>query len=110
MSSEKDKLWTDMESYLRSTGSPPESGGAASEAGSDPDGFSRRDFLRLGGVAAVFSMVGCMQRPAEKIIPYLNQPEELVPGVATWYASTCGCTLLTRLAIPNFCFVGRSSL
>lgn len=63
---------------------------------------SRRDFLKLGGAAAVFSMVGCMQRPAEKIVPYLNQPEELVPGVADFYASTCGecpaaCGLIARV-------------
>jgi Fe-S-cluster-containing dehydrogenase component/anaerobic selenocysteine-containing dehydrogenase len=63
---------------------------------------NRRDFFKFGGVAAVFSMLSCMQRPAEKIVPYLNQPEGLVPGVAEFYASTCGecpagCGLIAKV-------------
>ncbi len=52
--------------------------------------FSRRDLLKFAGAAAVFAAAGCARKPVEKIIPYVNQPEELIPGVANWYASTCG--------------------
>lgn len=54
-----------------------------------PDGgFSRRDFLKLSAAAMAFATAGCALRPAEKIIPYIKAPEELVPGVANYYAST----------------------
>lgn len=54
-------------------------------------GFTRREFLRLMGASLVMSSaIGCAQRPIEKIIPYLNQPEPIIPGVANWYATTCG--------------------
>ena len=52
--------------------------------------FSRREVLKLAGVAAVFAAAGCARKPVEKLIPYVNQPEEIVPGVPVWYASTCG--------------------
>ncbi|MCI0595964.1 MAG: TAT-variant-translocated molybdopterin oxidoreductase [candidate division Zixibacteria bacterium] len=52
--------------------------------------FSRRDMLKLAGVAAVFAAAGCARKPVEKLIPYVNQPEEIIPGVPVWYASTCG--------------------
>ncbi|MGH8004031.1 MAG: TAT-variant-translocated molybdopterin oxidoreductase, partial [Limisphaerales bacterium] len=52
--------------------------------------FSRRELLKLAGVAAVFAAAGCARKPVEKLIPYVNQPEEIIPGVPVWYASTCG--------------------
>ncbi len=52
--------------------------------------FSRRDMLKLAGVAAVFAAAGCARKPVEKLIPYVNQPEEIIPGIPVWYASTCG--------------------
>jgi molybdopterin-containing oxidoreductase family iron-sulfur binding subunit len=50
------------------------------------------------GAAAVS---GCSTDKVEKLIPYLVQSEDQVPGVATWYASTCtecaaGCGLHVR--------------
>lgn len=67
----------------------------------------RRDFLKLSGFAAVLAAVGCGERPAQKILPYVTAPEEITPGVANYYASTCkgceaGCGLLvkTREARP----------
>jgi len=50
---------------------------------------SRRDFLKLLGfsVSAV-ALVSSCQMPVRKAIPLLNQPEDLVPGVANYYAST----------------------
>ena len=49
---------------------------------------SRRDFLKLSGMASVFSMVACSERPVQKILPYVNAPEEIVPGIANYYASS----------------------
>ena len=49
--------------------------------------------------AAVLS--GCSTEKVEKLIPYLVQSEDQVPGIPTWYASTCtecsaGCGLHVR--------------
>ncbi|MBI2815792.1 MAG: TAT-variant-translocated molybdopterin oxidoreductase [Acidobacteria bacterium] len=56
-----------------------------------PSQFSRRSFLKAAGfTAAVAATVGCSRAPVEKAIPYLVQPEEIVPGVSYFYASGCG--------------------
>jgi len=51
---------------------------------------SRRDFLKLLGAGAAFAAAGCARKPVEKILPYLKAPEEITPGNALYYASTCG--------------------
>ncbi|HKB40285.1 MAG TPA: TAT-variant-translocated molybdopterin oxidoreductase, partial [Gemmataceae bacterium] len=46
---------------------------------SDP--ISRRRFLTLMAASlALAGLAGCNQKPAEKILPYVRQPEGLVPG------------------------------
>src|ERR671931_2888727 len=63
---------------------------------------SRRDFLaRLGFALAASALASCSRAPVEKAIPFLNKPEEVTPGVASWYATTCagcgsGCALLVK--------------
>jgi Fe-S-cluster-containing dehydrogenase component/anaerobic selenocysteine-containing dehydrogenase len=62
----------------------------AQEAGKtdEQDGINRREFLQVLG--ASFAVAGCQFRPPEeKVIPYLEQPEGVVPGLARFYASTC---------------------
>ena len=50
---------------------------------------SRRDFLKWCGISFVSATVmSACENPVKKAIPYLNQPEEVVPGKALWYAST----------------------
>ena len=54
-------------------------------------GIKRRDFLRVVGASgAGATMFGCSTENVEKLIPYVVPPEEITPGVATWYASVCG--------------------
>ncbi len=53
-------------------------------------GMSRRTFIELIGFSAAALAFSSCRPPEQKIIPYLNQPVELTPGVANWYASTCG--------------------
>jgi Fe-S-cluster-containing dehydrogenase component len=54
-------------------------------------GVKRRDFLKVvgAGTAIASTMVGCTSEKVEKLIPYLVSPDETVPGVSTYYASTC---------------------
>jgi len=56
------------------------------------EGLTRRDFLKmLGAGFAALAASGCKMRPPkETIVPYADQPEVAPPGVARWYASTCG--------------------
>ena len=49
---------------------------------------TRRNFLGLMGASiALAGLAGC-RRPVEKIIPYVIKPEEIIPGIAEWYATT----------------------
>ena len=60
--------------------------------------LDRRDFLKMVGLSAgAAASAGCGD-PADKLIPYVIQPEEITPGIPTFYASTCqecaaGCGL-----------------
>ena len=51
---------------------------------------SRRTFLEVLGYSSMaLAMTGC-RAPQQKIIPYVKQPAEFIPGVASWFASICG--------------------
>jgi molybdopterin-containing oxidoreductase family iron-sulfur binding subunit len=57
----------------------------------EPDGdeLTRRSFLKaLGASLALAGLDGCTRMPAEKILPYVHEPPELVPGVASHYATS----------------------
>jgi MoCo/4Fe-4S cofactor protein with predicted Tat translocation signal len=52
----------------------------------DPKG--RRDFLKLMGASLALAGVGaCTRQPPESIVPYVRQPEDLVPGRPLFFAS-----------------------
>ncbi|HEX7024764.1 MAG TPA: hypothetical protein VF187_08110, partial [Gemmatimonadales bacterium] len=57
----------------------------------DETQLSRRRFLTVLGVtgAGTAALGGCSTGRVEKLIPYLVQDENQVPGIPTWYASTC---------------------
>ena len=53
------------------------------------DDVSRRGFLKLlGASAALAGMAGCTKLPVEAIVPYVTQPEEMVPGKPLFFATT----------------------
>jgi anaerobic selenocysteine-containing dehydrogenase len=66
------------------------------------NGLERREFLKVLGVTgAGAGLTGCGTGGAEKLIPYVVPHEEIVPGVATWYRTTCrecpaGCGMNVR--------------
>ncbi len=56
--------------------------------------LSRRKFLALLAASAAFTATACSDyRDKGKIIPYNKRPEEILPGTANYYSSTCnGCS------------------
>lgn len=66
------------------------------------NGLDRRNFLKVLGVTgAGAGLTGCGTGGAERLIPYVVPHEEIVPGVATWYRTTCrecpaGCGMNVR--------------
>ncbi|HZW81356.1 MAG TPA: TAT-variant-translocated molybdopterin oxidoreductase [Candidatus Deferrimicrobiaceae bacterium] len=52
------------------------------------DSVSRRGFLQVMGASmALAGMTGCVKLPLEPIVPYVRQPEEVVPGRPMFYAT-----------------------
>src|SRR5262245_50895375 len=69
--------------------------------------IDRRQFLKISLASAGAAATAACQDPVEKVIPYLNQPEDVVPGIATHYHSvcrecpaSCGITVKTREGRP----------
>jgi len=67
--------------------------------------LDRRRFLKVLGVTgagAAAASCGIGPEPTERLIPYLVQPEDQIPGTATYYATTCrecaaGCGVRVRV-------------
>jgi molybdopterin-containing oxidoreductase family iron-sulfur binding subunit len=58
----------------------------AAEEWNDP--VERRTFLKLMGASlALAGVSGCVIQPPEKIVPYVKQPEEEVPGKGLYFAT-----------------------
>ncbi len=60
------------------------------EEGADelPEGITRRDMmLLLGASLSLAGLAGC-RRPVEEIVPFVTAPEEMVPGIPRYYATT----------------------
>jgi molybdopterin-containing oxidoreductase family iron-sulfur binding subunit len=56
------------------------------EAIGDP--VQRRTFLKLMGASmALAGLTACTRQPPEKIVPYVRQPEDLVPGKPLFFAT-----------------------
>ena len=64
-------------------------------------GVKRREFLKvLGATSAAVAAAGCSEDTG-KLIPYLVSPDQTVPGVSTYYATTCrecsaGCGVIAE--------------
>lgn len=109
MADKKKKYWSTLEEYYKD----PEVEKLRGEEFFDkpensfkpdhgPAKFNRRDFMKLGGAAAIFSMIACGIRPEEKLVPYLKQPEEITLGLPDYYASTCtACPAACGLVIKT---------
>ena len=49
---------------------------------------TRRDFLKYVGFSTAAASLAACEGPVVKSIPYVVQPDEIIPGVANYYATT----------------------
>jgi molybdopterin-containing oxidoreductase family iron-sulfur binding subunit len=53
------------------------------------DSLSRRNFVKVMGASlALAGLSGCVIQPPEQIVPYVTPQEGLLPGVASYFATT----------------------
>ena len=63
--------------------------------------LSRRKFLKAMSVTGMTALLNGCSDATRKLIPYIAAPEDIIPGEATWYATTCrecpaGCGILAK--------------
>ena len=52
------------------------------------DGATRRQFLQLMGASlALAGVQGCVEQPQEQIVPFVEAPEQIIPGKPLYYAT-----------------------
>ncbi|MEN1783586.1 MAG: TAT-variant-translocated molybdopterin oxidoreductase [Bacteroidota bacterium] len=49
---------------------------------------TRRDFLKFAGFSTAAAALAACEGPVNKSVPYVIQPEDIVPGIANYYATT----------------------
>lgn len=84
---------------------------ASNEFGNAPDGdesgHSRRDFLKMMGFSVAAASLAACETPIRKVIPYVNKPMDVDPGIPNYYASSyvnggdyCSIVVKTREGRP----------
>ncbi len=63
--------------------------------------INRRQFIQFMGLAGGSATLGCSRDAGRRLIPYVIPAEDIIPGEATWYATTCrecpaGCGMLAK--------------
>src|SRR5262245_42455391 len=53
-----------------------------------PEGITRREMMMLVGASLSLAGLTACRRPVEEIVPYVTAPEEFVPGIPRYYATT----------------------
>jgi MoCo/4Fe-4S cofactor protein with predicted Tat translocation signal len=85
-SSARPRYWRSLEEYAGAAGNAESE--CAAETEDFADAISRRQFLQLAGASlALAGLTGCTRPPTTTILPYVNQPENLIPGQPKYYAT-----------------------
>jgi MoCo/4Fe-4S cofactor protein with predicted Tat translocation signal len=53
-----------------------------------PDGITRRDMMMLVGASLSLAGLSGCRRPVEQIVPFVTAPEDTLPGIPRYYATT----------------------
>ncbi|HEY8902794.1 MAG TPA: TAT-variant-translocated molybdopterin oxidoreductase, partial [Chthoniobacterales bacterium] len=67
------------------------------------DAVTRRRFLTLMGASlALAGFTSCSRMPIEKLVPYVKQPEDLIPGRPLYFASAeCFCGFARGVVVES---------
>ncbi|MCB9745921.1 MAG: 4Fe-4S dicluster domain-containing protein [Alphaproteobacteria bacterium] len=83
--------------------------------------LNRRDFFKVVGISSAAGAAGCVDAPfnnpldvhtpVEELLPYVVQPEQIQPGIPTFFATVCGgcsasCGAVARNREGRVVFVG----
>jgi molybdopterin-containing oxidoreductase family iron-sulfur binding subunit len=82
-------FWRSLEEYASTPEFADELGREFPRFASEWDaGVSRRRFLELSGASlALAGLTACVKQPREGLVPYVKQPEEVVPGRPLFFAT-----------------------
>ena len=58
------------------------------EGASELPDVSRRSMMKLLGASLSLAGIAACRRPVEKIVPFVNSPENMIPGVPRYFATT----------------------
>ena len=58
------------------------------QEGLEDSATSRRDFLKYVGFSTAAATLAACEGPVIKSVPYVVQPEQIIPGIANYYATT----------------------
>jgi anaerobic selenocysteine-containing dehydrogenase/Fe-S-cluster-containing dehydrogenase component len=63
--------------------------------------MNRRTFLKIAGMGSIALTTGCTSHPEKTLYTFIEAPDDMVPGKAIWYASTCrecpaGCGIIAK--------------
>ncbi|MFI5120646.1 MAG: TAT-variant-translocated molybdopterin oxidoreductase [Thermoanaerobaculia bacterium] len=82
-------FWRSLEEYASTPEFAEELGREFPQHASEWDaGVNRRRFLELSGASlALAGLTACVKQPREGLVPYVKQPEEVVPGRPLFFAT-----------------------
>src|SRR5919198_5744024 len=97
----KPLYWTGVEGGRAGHEASEEPARDLGEAVSAREDVTRRDFLSLMGFSLAAATVAACRAPVQKAIPLLVGSDQVVPGNASYYATTCGgcpssCSVLVK--------------
>ncbi len=80
------RYWRSLEEFEGTARNQPQE--EIGEEGIEFSGASRRRFLSLmAGSMALAGLTGCTRQPTETIMPYVDPPENVIPGKPKYYAT-----------------------
>jgi len=74
--------------------------------------MNRRDFFKMVGVTGAAGLTACdVRTPVENVIPYVVTPDQVTPGIPTFFSSVCdgcaaGCGSILRHREGRVVFAG----
>jgi molybdopterin-containing oxidoreductase family iron-sulfur binding subunit len=83
----KTKVWISAEDLSNQSVDELQHNEFAHNDSEETSEHSRRDFLKYMGFSVSAAAVASCEIPVKNAIPYVIKPEEIVPGVATYFAS-----------------------